>query len=172
VANRENHYEAAFEGFLRSRRIPYIAVDESRRSLLAGSSLKSLDFIVSPEGGPSWLVDVKGRRFPSGRGRYYWRNWSTRDDVVSLARWQDLFGSRFCGLLVFAYNVIGDRSPLPERQLYEYRGRRYGFVAVRLAEYAFHARQLNAKWDTLTLPGRRFRELAVPLDNLIPPSQS
>ena len=32
MANRDNHYEAAFEEFLRSRRLPYIAVDEARRS--------------------------------------------------------------------------------------------------------------------------------------------
>ena len=33
------------------------------------------------------LVDVKGRRFPSGdEQKQYWKNWSTRDDLVSLAR--------------------------------------------------------------------------------------
>jgi len=46
MANRDNYYEAAFEEFLRARRLPYIAVDEARRSLIAGGSLKSLDFIV------------------------------------------------------------------------------------------------------------------------------
>ena len=30
--NRDNHYEAAFEAYLRARRLPYIAVDEARRS--------------------------------------------------------------------------------------------------------------------------------------------
>ena len=34
MANRDNHYEAAFEAYLRSRGVPYIAVDEARRSLL------------------------------------------------------------------------------------------------------------------------------------------
>ena len=62
--NRDNHYEAAFEAYLRARRLPYIAVDEARRSLVADGSIKSLDFIVSPPGQLSWLVDVKGRRFP------------------------------------------------------------------------------------------------------------
>src|SRR6188768_3257648 len=72
--HRDNHYEAAFEEYLRSRRMPYIAVDEARRSLVAGGSLKSLDFIVSPPGQMSWLVDVKGRRFPSGDEHHqYWK---------------------------------------------------------------------------------------------------
>ena len=48
MANRDNHYEAAFEAFLRARRVPYVAVDEAQRSLVADGSLKSLDFIVSP----------------------------------------------------------------------------------------------------------------------------
>lgn len=66
MANRDNHYEAAFEEYLRGRGVPYVAVDEARRSLMSdGASIKSLDFIVT--GGPlTWLVDVKGRRFPSG----------------------------------------------------------------------------------------------------------
>ena len=64
--NRDNHYEAAFEEYLRARQVPYVAVDEARRTLAGDASLKSLDFIVSSSSGRSWLVDVKGRRFPSG----------------------------------------------------------------------------------------------------------
>ena len=66
MAKRDNHYEAAFEEFLRRRQIPYVAVDETKRALLGDASLKSLDFIVSTPLGNSWLVDVKGRRFPAG----------------------------------------------------------------------------------------------------------
>jgi hypothetical protein len=78
VANRDNHYEAAFEEYLRARGVPYVAVDEARRSLLSsGDSIKSLDFIVSAPGQVAWLVDVKGRRFPSGDGnKQYWKCFS------------------------------------------------------------------------------------------------
>jgi hypothetical protein len=79
MANRDNHYEAAFEEYLRERGVPYVAVDEARRSVLSGGgSLKSLDFIVSaPEA--MWLVDVKGRRFPSGdEQKQYWKNCACR----------------------------------------------------------------------------------------------
>ena len=31
MAKRDNHYEAAFEAYLRDRRLGYVAVDESRR---------------------------------------------------------------------------------------------------------------------------------------------
>ena len=81
VANRDNHYEAAFEEYLRGRGVPYVAVDEAKRSVLSdGASIKSLDFIVSSPGSASgcpvrWLVDVKGRRFPSGDiQKQYWKN--------------------------------------------------------------------------------------------------
>lgn len=180
MANRHNHYEAAFEAYLRARRIPYVAVDESRRSLIGDESLKSLDFIVSPIPRPSapmatapivpvasacsWLVDVKGRRFSSGKHRKLWNNWSTNDDLKSLARWEELFGAQFHGLLVFAYNVDGDLAPLPAEQMFEHRGGLYGFVAIPLDLYAAWASRLSTKWDTVSMPTARFRELARPAD--------
>ncbi|HEX3997746.1 MAG TPA: HYExAFE family protein [Pirellulales bacterium] len=167
MANRDNHYEAAFEEFLRVRQIPYVAVDESRRTLMAESSLKSLDFIVSMPQGGSWLVDVKGRHFPSGEQKQYWKNWSTRDDVRSLSAWQRLFGANFRAMFVFAYEVLGDRSPLPVEQLFEFRGRLYGFVGLGLEEYAFHARPLSSAWDTVAMPAARFRQLAIPIPALL-----
>jgi hypothetical protein len=164
MANRENHYEAAFEAWLRAHRVPYVAVDEARRSRFPGGSIKSLDFIVSPAGGFSWLVDVKGRRFPSGLKKRYWKNWSTRDDLVSMARWEGWFGERFGALFVFAYNVTGNRSPLPAERLFEFRGGLYAFVGIRLREYATHARGISRRWDTLAIPTAHFRRLARPVE--------
>ena len=72
--------------------------DESAaRSLLQEASLKSMDFIVYSSQAQNLLVDVKGRRFPSGAGsnRHEWENWATRDDIHSLLRWQSVFGAGF-----------------------------------------------------------------------------
>jgi len=168
MANRDNHYEVAFEAYLREREIPYVAVDEARRSLLAGQSVKSLDFIVSSPSGTSWLVDVKGRRFPSGEQKHYWKNWSTRDDLESLATWESLFGDGFQGLFVFAYDVLGDRAPLEEKQLFEFRGRLYGFVGITRGAYARHAHTISPKWDTVAMPVERFRALAEPFECFLP----
>lgn len=165
MAKRENHYEAAFEEYLRSKQVPYLAVDEARRSLTAGESLKSLDFVVSSSRWENWLVDVKGRLFPSGAT--YWKNWSTQDDLTSLTRWEQVFGRRFQGLLVFAYSVVGQSAPLPYPQLLQYRDRLYGFVAIRLHDYAQHARQISARWRTVGLPSTTFRRLAAPLDDYL-----
>jgi len=170
MANRDNHYEAAFEAYLRSRGLPYVAVDEAKRSVLGdGASIKNLDFIVSTPGTFTWLVDVKGRRFPSAEDQY-WKNWSTRDDLTSLAQWESLFGERFRGLLVFAYQVVGDRAPLPAEQLFAYRDALYGFVGVSLANYAACCRQISPRWDTVAMPTADFRRLARSVEELFRPS--
>jgi hypothetical protein len=169
MANRDNHYEAAFEEYLRARGVPYVAVDEARRSLLSnGGSIKSLDFIVSVPAHITWLVDVKGRRFPSGDDhKQYWKNWSTADDLRSLAQWEQLFGSNFHGLFVFAYDVLGDRAPLPAEELFQCRGKLYGFIAVPLSAYLGHARLISPRWDTLAMPAAKFRHYARPLNEIL-----
>ena len=124
-----NHYEAAFESFLQSQAIPYMSTRETRRSFAGQEeygSLKNIDFLVMNRSSvdavqpvrqsraleaSSWLIDIKGRRFPSGTAHpQYWRNWVSEDDLLSLSRWETIFGRGFQGLLVFAYNVLGDRS--------------------------------------------------------------
>ncbi len=104
MANRDNHYEAAFEEFLRARGVPYVAVDEARLSLMSdGESIKSLDFIVAAPGRTTWLVDVKGRRFPSGdQTCQYWKNWAPQEDLISLANGRAFLarGSRDCSFLL------------------------------------------------------------------------
>ena len=113
-------------------------------------------------------MDVKGRRFPSGdQNCQYWKNWSTRDDLRSLAQWEELFGEGFRGLFVFAYNVVGDRAPLPAGAVVRAPRALYGFVAVRLADYAEHARPISPSWDTVAMPTAEFRRLARPVDELL-----
>lgn len=168
MAKRHNHYEAAFEDYLRAERVAYVAVDERRRALVDGGSLKSVDFIVSPEGEDSatrWLIDVKGRRFPSDG--QYWRNWATRDDLRSLQRWSERFGPRFESLLVFAYLLLRDRSPAPPEQTHFWRGNAYAFIAVGAAEYARSARVLSHRWDTVAAPAAQFRCLGRPFGELV-----
>lgn len=163
MANRNNHYEAAFEAWLQRFQISYMAVDEARRLALGGRTLKNLDFIVSrnasPTGPTTWLIDVKGRQFPTA-GKQFWRNWTTKDEVESLARWEELFGPTAQATLVFAYNVVGAVAPLPAEELFEFRQRLYGFVGVRLDHYASLARTLSARWDTVTVQAENFRSIA------------
>lgn len=175
MARRHNHYEAAFEALLRKVRTPYVAVDESRRSLVStagpSSSLKNIDFLVSPNGPQSLLIDIKGRQFPSGvRHKQYWRNWSTRDDLRSLAEWARYFGEGFTPLLMFAFELTSDRSPVASPDLWQYRDRAYAFVGVELAAYWQSARTLSAKWDTIAMPAAKFRHHARPWRHWLEPA--
>lgn len=171
MAQRHNHYELAFEAYLRERRVAYVAVDEQRRSLVAGGSLKNLDYIVSPSASVSLLVDIKGRQFPSGRKqKQYWRNWSTWDDLLSMACWQEKLGPGSIALLVFAYEVVGNRAPVEPARLFTFRKRLYAFLAVRTADYIRFSRRLSAKWQTVAMPAAVFRQAAFPLDAILAPT--
>ncbi len=170
MAKRSNHYELAFEDYLRQHRVAYVAVNEQRRSLIAQGSLKNLDFIVSPTDSVSLLVDVKGRQFPSGtKSKQYWRNWSTWDDLHSMARWQAKMGDDSCALFVFAYEVIGERSPIDSAELFAFRDRWYAFLAVRIADYVQFCRPLSEKWQTVAMPTKLFRQAAFPFAELLHP---
>jgi hypothetical protein len=79
-----------------------------------------------------------------------------------MARWEELFGPRFAALFVFAYHVLGDRSPLPLEELFPFRKQYYAFIAIRLDHYLSWQKPLNAKWDTVTVRTSKFRELARP----------
>ncbi len=81
MTQRRHHYEVAFEDYLRQRRIPYVAVDEAKKSLLPGRdplrftgpeastpSVKSFDFVIYGQG-LNLLVEVKGRRIPRRASR-------------------------------------------------------------------------------------------------------
>jgi len=164
--HRHVHYEAAFEDLLRQRRIPYVAVDEAKRALFAEAHIKSLDFIVYVEDGTNLLVDVKGRRFPDqgGSGTRYWENWSTRDDLESLATWEQIFGEGFAGLLAFAYHIRRHSDEAKFVTRHTYRNASYGLMGVWAAEYRQHAVTRSSSWQTVSVPTRVFRRLARPLD--------
>lgn len=162
-----NRYELAFERFLRSARAPYLANRQERRFQLDnGKTLKNFDFVVSGADGANWIVDVKGRRFPGGSASpKYWKNWTTRDDLVGLLRWEEILGAgsaayRDRSLFVFAYWVVGDKKPAPPERLFRWRGAEYAFFAVPTKTFLSEARHISPKWGTFEIPARRFREVA------------
>lgn len=165
MALRHNHYDAAFEGFLRHERTPHVVVDEKKRALLLSASLKSMDFIVTSSTGKNLLVDVKGRKFPSGgeHGTHTWENWATDDDLLSLSQWQIAFGESFRAMLVFAYDIVDPKrlDQFPDR--FPFRDRQYAFYGVWVDEYLSAMRARSPKWSTYTLPVADFRRLRQPI---------
>jgi hypothetical protein len=165
--DRSNHYENAFDAYLQWHRLCYLAVDETRRTLLGPSQVKSLDFIVFGRRGRGLLVDVKGRRFPAGypqRPRRVFECWSTEEDVDGLERWQEIFGPGYQGLLVFAYEIMTDRNlPVDEKELWSWEGRRYLYRAIAIADYRPHLRVRSPRWRTVSLSTQVYRSVAQPL---------
>ncbi len=169
MALRGNHYDAAFEAFLRTRRTPYVAVDEQRLALLEQQSLKSMDFIVYSRKTANLLVDVKGRRFPSGdpESGHRWENWATAEDVPALLKWQDVFGSDFRALLVFAYHVVSDGERDKFADLFSFRDRVYSFYGVWVEEYRQAMQTRSESWQTVSVPSGAFRELRSPIGEFL-----
>ncbi len=161
MADRQVHYEAAFEGYLREKGIPYVAVDEAKKALFANARLKSFDFVVYSKSGPNLLVDIKGRQMRGERGSY--QTWATEQDVADLLQWQEVFGEGFKAVLMFVYWI--DAPLVPEPGMFQFRERWYQVFGVELSEYQEHMRRRSAKWETVALPQADFRSLARPIDS-------
>lgn len=158
---RANHYEAAFEYHLRSLALPFIAVDEARRSLLDYCHIKSFDAITCLAERPNLLIDVKGRRATGSLDRLRFDAWATCDDLDGLATWQNVFGPDYVAVLVFAFWIDGAPIVGQPAWLTHFRGKSYRFLAIRLDGYRSCARKRSAKWNTVALSTADFRRHAV-----------
>ena len=161
MAKRSNHYDVAFERLLRMIRRPYVAVDETRRSLYRQSSLKSMDFVVYSESATNLLIDVKGRRFP--KGHCHWENWTMQEDIDCLLEWEKVFGNGFRSLLVFAYEVLQTSEMNYHNVTWEFKNRRYAFYGVWTRDYATVMKTRSPSWQTVSVPSKEFRELRHPI---------
>src|ERR1700761_5443757 len=136
MAIRSNHYEAAFEGYIRSIRIPCVAVDEAKRAFFGDEGVKNPDFLLYPHRGKNLVVEVKGKRGKDHRGRRPWENWVSTDDLDGLVRWQEMFGPGFRSILAFAYAEPAPPFALPPGDgSFPFRNRQYRFWAIELDDY-------------------------------------
>jgi len=173
MGHRRDHYEDAFEDFLRARQCPYVAVDEAKKKAFAAVQLKNFDFVVYSASGQNLLVDIKGRKFPDtaavGRRRQGrpWENWVTREDIQGLEQWQQVFGAGFRAVLVFAYWLQGAPDTSPFQDVHVYRGNHYIVAASALDDYLAGSKPRSAKWQTLTMPTAQFKQLARPVEEML-----
>lgn len=189
VGQRRHHYEVAFEEYLRSRRIPYVSVDEARRALLPAAarvpngldcpdadrhelpSLKGFDYVVYPAAAgiaSNLLVDVKGRKIARGRtgaaraGAGRLESWVTLDDVRSLQKWSELFGAGFDAAFVFIYWCEAQPPDALFQEVFEHRGRWYAVRLVTLSAYTKSMRTRSERWGTVHLPSAAFERASRP----------
>lgn len=168
---RDNHYEVAFEAFLRSRKVPFIAIDEAKRTLLGDAKVKSLDFIIVGPEDSKLVVDVKGRRYPGGtadKPKKTWQNWATLEDIDGLERWAKLLGHGFRGIIAFAY-YIAPPFVLPDNttDAFTFRDDTYLMRAIAAEDYRQHMTTRSPRWGTVGLPAKAFRNLVKPFTALI-----
>ncbi len=164
--NRDNHYEAAFDAYLRMRGVTVVAVDESRRTFLDAESVKSPDFLVVGPRDARLVVDVKGRRFPGGseeHPRKIWHNWCEREDVDALDRWAERFGPGFQGALAFVYHILPFvQLPTDTPDLFAFRDRTYLMRGVSVADYRLTMKTRSPRWRTVHLSTAAFRNVVKP----------
>ena len=175
MARRFLHHDAAFEHLLRAHRVPYIAVDEARRTLLPNTeSLKSFDFLVSTPTS-RLLVEVKGRtwrapaatrpghsaRSASATGRL--ESWATLDDVEALRAWQRLLVGGFSAALAFLYLCDAEPPDTLFDEAFEFKHRWYGLRTVAVDDYARCMRPRSERWRTVDVAPSDFARLRLPV---------
>jgi len=178
VTQRRHHYERAFESYLRERRIPYVAVNEARKSLLppearlrlsgadrGETALKSFDFVVYGENS-NLLIEIKGRKVPTrktpGTTGARLDCWVTLDDVASLRAWERLFGPGYAGTFVFVYQCSDQPPDGLFQEVIEREGRWYALRAIALGDYESAMKTRSPRWRTVDLPSEAFARLSRP----------
>lgn len=186
---RRFHYEQAFEHYLRSKAIAYVAVDEARRAITgkvghikdgavgpagSASSLKNFDFVVYSDAGPNLLIDVKGRKLPTSKmgksGKTTcsaFQNWVTADDVDAMGQWSTLFGDGFAAAFAFLFWCDAPPPDALFQEVFEFGDKWYAVLAITLDDYRQHMRPRSVKWETVNIPSKAFRDLSVPLEKLL-----
>jgi hypothetical protein len=98
------------EAYLRESGTPYVAVDEARKALFSGVTLKPFDFVVYNDRGPNWLITCKPFSAPGMRD--------------TMRAWEDVFGkgfaaaeARFRGGRFVLVALDGKVTELPEVDL-------------------------------------------------------
>lgn len=160
MADRNNHYEIAFEQFLRGLRIAPVAIDETRRMLGDDATVKNLDYIV-PLPNATFLIDVKGRRRDGQRGGL--ENWCTKDDLLGLEFWRQRFGPRSIPLLAFVYHLSSESGRIDFEDSFSHADRHYGCLVMAVDDYRDRMRTRSPRWGTVSVPRGLFREHARPM---------
>ena len=163
------HYEEAFRHFLADHRIPFVTVQQLARSADSVGRIKNFDFLVHVPAGNHFIVDVKGKRFPSASGsrEVFWENWIHLDDLDGLVAWEEHFGPGYTGLLVFVYWLQADVPAPADLNVFQHHGRQYFMVGITVADFLDNCRRRSLRWQALYVPDPLFLNLIRPVDKLI-----
>lgn len=168
-AAEHEHYERAFEAWLREHRVPYVTVQQVRRSADEEGPIKSFDFLVHA-GERHYIVDVKGKQFPQvSRGREaYWENWIHFSDLEGLFAWESHFGDDYTALLVYCYWFQLPTEDGTVEKTISMGGRDYLIVAIGARTFAENCRRRSRRWQAVHIPAKEFTSLVKPIEHFIP----
>jgi hypothetical protein len=148
-----------------------------------GHALKSFDFVLYGSG-VNLLAEIKGRRIPKPRPRANagdvessrlgaprstrtrrarLENWVTQDDVESLTRWEQLFGSTFEAAFVFVYWCDEQPPDALFEEIFEHRAHWYAIRTITLSDYRSAMKIRSPRWRTVHLPQAAFDRASRPL---------
>lgn len=160
-----NEYEQAFENWLIENQLQFVKVDQQKRRIFARNKIKSFDFMLYPVNSAPVIAEVKGRLF---KGSSLVKEtglecWVTMEDIRGLIQWEQVFNDGTEALFVFAYKFENIDVETDGREVYDFDGNVFMFYVVRLDDYREFMKVRSPKWQTVTLPAVKFRELAVPV---------
>jgi hypothetical protein len=161
-----NHYERAFASWLKDNGIQYLPIDQQKRTAFSKCKIKSFDFLFYAVDKKAYIAEVKGRKFSGKNFTAFGTlpNWVTDEDVGGIEKWISIFQGQYAGVFVFAYELENIDVETDGREIYEYNGRRYVFLAVRLKDYLQGATVRSLKWKTLHLSAEYYKECVIETD--------
>lgn len=189
MGQSRHHYERAIEAHLRDRKIPFISVNEVRRTVLPPDAdmrvrdlspqrtpgeghetdkkrlIKSFDHVIYGEP-TNLLVDIKGRKVKGGKGPTSagrLESWVTEDDIKALREWESLFGEGFRAAFVFVYWCETQPPDALFQEIFEHHERWYAVRSVLLDDYVREMTPRSRKWRTVNIPTARFEAISQPL---------
>jgi hypothetical protein len=163
-----NHYERAFENWLKDHRIEYVAEYQHKRATIGDVDIKSFDFLLYPRSRPI-IVEVKGRKFrgTSLEKMAGFECWVTAEDVDGLLKWQQVLGAGHQAVFVFAYKMENIAVDYDGRDVFDFDANTYLFFCIKLEDYHRFMKRRSPKWRTVTLPADKFRQCAMQLSEFL-----
>lgn len=157
----KNHYEQAFSGWLIETGVRALAVEQARRPVYQGVTLKNFDVLV--EGADGVLaLDVKGRRD---------RPWVSRTDLFSMMGWNSLLQGKAQPGFLFAFytpmHALAGRVADLACTRHETPAGVYRYCLLGLADAQRLAKPRSASWATLDFEWGGFARAVMPLDTLL-----
>jgi hypothetical protein len=158
---RKNHYEQAFSGMLVGAGVEALAVEQARRPVLHGVTLKNFDVLLNGHDAV-YALDLKGRRD---------RPWISRTDLFSMMGWRTLLRGRAVPAFLFAFFTPGFESPgrlidLPAT-LHDTPAGSYRFCLLGIDDAQRLAKARSQSWGTFDFAWGPFVRAVQPLDSIV-----